>query len=163
MTGAGLGAPGLDDGRAAPASIDNELSPAARALRQLQVKRSSNQWRQARVGGQADELGALFPEPLCDVVVLGLGARCDHLLVFDVLAGERSGVVGQREPDQRAGAALRGAEKGRAELGNDLPDPVFVLGEAGAHDAGMEAVGVQLRRAPGQLAREQDVAIFEMP
>jgi hypothetical protein len=47
----------------------------------------------ARVGRQADELGALFPEAPGEVVVLGLVAGGNHLLVFDVLPGEGSGVV----------------------------------------------------------------------
>ncbi len=51
-----------------------------------------------------------------------------------------------------------GAQEGRAKRGDDLPDPVFVLGEAGPYHAGVKAVGVQLRRAPGQLTREEDVA-----
>ena len=47
----------------------------------------------ARVGGQADELGALFPQAPCEVVVLGLVAGGDHLLVFDVLPGESGGMA----------------------------------------------------------------------
>ena len=47
----------------------------------------------ARVGRQADELGALFPETPGEVVVLGLVAGGNHLLVFDVFPGEGSGVV----------------------------------------------------------------------
>ena len=62
------------------------------------------------------------------------------------------------ESEKRMGAALRGAEERRTQRSDDLPDSVFVLGEAGANDAGVKAVGVQLRRAPGQLAGEQDVA-----
>jgi hypothetical protein len=48
----------------------------------------------ARVGRQADELGAFFPQSPCEVVVLGLVAGGDHLFVFDVLPGESGGVVG---------------------------------------------------------------------
>ena len=48
----------------------------------------------ARVGRQADELGALFPQAPCEVVVLGLVAGGDHLFVFDVLPGERGGGAG---------------------------------------------------------------------
>ena len=48
----------------------------------------------ARVGREADELGALFPQAPGKVVVLGLVAGGDHLLVFDVLPGEFGGVVG---------------------------------------------------------------------
>ena len=115
--------------------------------------------RQPRASaGRPTSWALSLPEASCELVVLGLGAGGDHLLVLDVLAGERGGVVRQREPDQRAGAALRRAEERRAERGEDLPDPVLVLAEAGAHDAGVKAVGVQLRRAPGQLAREEDVA-----
>ncbi len=48
----------------------------------------------ARVGRQADELGALFPQAPCEVVVLGLVAGGDHLFVLDVLPGEGGGGVG---------------------------------------------------------------------
>ena len=48
----------------------------------------------ARVGRRADELGALFPQAPCELVVLGLVTRGHHLFVFDVLPGEGSGVVG---------------------------------------------------------------------
>ena len=48
----------------------------------------------ARVGRQADELGALLPQAPCEVVVLGLVAGGDYLFVFDVVAGKGSGVVG---------------------------------------------------------------------
>lgn len=47
-----------------------------------------------RVGRQADEQSALFPQAPREVVVLGLVAEGDHLFIFDVLAGEGSGVVG---------------------------------------------------------------------
>lgn len=47
----------------------------------------------ARVGRQADELGALLPQAPCEVVVPGLGAGGDHLLVLDVLACESGGIV----------------------------------------------------------------------
>ena len=48
----------------------------------------------ARVGGQVDELGAVFPQAPCQVVVLGLVAGDDYLFVFDVLPGKGGRLVG---------------------------------------------------------------------
>ncbi len=118
--------------------------------RQAQASGSSSlRWRHG---------GTHAKVPVHVAAPVGLVAGGNHLLVFDVLPGEGSGVVGQREPHQRTGAALGGAEGGRTQRSDDFPDSGFALGEASAHDAGVKAVGVQLRRAPGQLAGEQDVA-----
>jgi hypothetical protein len=106
--GAGLGTPGRR--RRAPGDVGvSQRSCLQSRNSQPSIGHSESVASGARVGGQADELAALFPEPLCEFGVPGLGAGSHYLLVFDVLAGESSGVVGEREPDQRAGAALRGA------------------------------------------------------
>jgi hypothetical protein len=106
--GAGLGTPGRR--RRAPGDVGvSQRSCLQSRNSQPSIGHSESVASGARVGGQADELAALFPEPLCEFGVPGLGAGSHYLLVFDVLAGESSGVVGEREPDQRAGAALRRA------------------------------------------------------
>src|SRR4029077_2530955 len=72
--------------------------------------------------------------------------------------GEGARVAGRREPDERAGAARGRAEEGPADRRENPPDAVLVLAEAGADDARVEAGGVQLGRARGELPREEDVA-----
>src|SRR5947207_711700 len=73
-------------------------------------------------------------------------------------AAERSRRGREGEPCEREGAASGRTKEGGAERGEQLPDPAFALGEARAYAAGVKAVGAELGGAPGELAREEDVA-----
>src|SRR5450631_4892326 len=112
----------------------------------------------ARRCGDTGKGGAALPQPPGESLILRLGAGLAHLLVDDVLAGDACSGVRERQPQQGAGASLRRAQKWPDNGQPGLENVTVVLAPSCAYDPRVEAVGTQFRGAPGQFAREQDVA-----